>query len=180
MDIEVECRGCHARYRVKESLAGRMAECKRCGQKFRVPYRSPVIKLGEEEAIDDAAESDAEPSPQVQSETAAQPKPDKATRSFAEYGAVAAREEREAKLAKARARVGEPLIALSPNLTELWLPLSLALLGYGISLYVAIRHLIATPGPGAGLIILAIVLLLFAAVVMPMMIRILEGASMTF
>jgi Na+-translocating ferredoxin:NAD+ oxidoreductase RNF subunit RnfB len=28
-----------------------MVECKHCGQKFRVPYRSAVVRLGEDEEM---------------------------------------------------------------------------------------------------------------------------------
>ncbi len=51
MAIDVECKGCNAKYRVKDELAGRTAECKHCGQKFRVPYRSAVVRLGDDEEL---------------------------------------------------------------------------------------------------------------------------------
>ena len=64
MSIEVACKGCQARYKVKDELAGRMVECKHCGQKFRVPYRSAVVRLGEDEEMTAPAETPAQRSSQ--------------------------------------------------------------------------------------------------------------------
>src|SRR3954451_11364569 len=46
--ITFKCRSCHTKYSVKPTLAGRTAECTKCGQRMQVPYRSPVVKLNEE------------------------------------------------------------------------------------------------------------------------------------
>ena len=40
MSITVSCKTCKASYTVKDALAGRTAECKHCGHKFTIPYRS--------------------------------------------------------------------------------------------------------------------------------------------
>src|SRR5687768_843050 len=48
MSIDAQCKSCQKRYRVNESLAGRVAECKHCGAKFRIPYRSAVVRLEDE------------------------------------------------------------------------------------------------------------------------------------
>src|SRR4051812_2419274 len=46
--ITFKCRACHTQYSVKQTLAGRTAECTKCGQRMQVPYRSPVVKLNDE------------------------------------------------------------------------------------------------------------------------------------
>ncbi|HYO10099.1 MAG TPA: hypothetical protein VER17_14105, partial [Tepidisphaeraceae bacterium] len=64
MPIEIVCRGCQAHYRVKDELAGRVAVCKHCGGKIRIPMAGPVGPV----TLDDDAES--APPPVVKSPVA--------------------------------------------------------------------------------------------------------------
>src|SRR5688500_12703050 len=139
MGIDVSCRGCHARYRVRDELAGRMVECKHCGQKFRVPYRSAVVQLSDDEEL--TAPSIAEPTP-------VEPK---AQRSFVEYGLDP--DDPTApimKRKKARPKIERGIL---PELVaDLWLPLGLMVVCYSLALYVAGNSMMRSNGPLAGMI----------------------------
>ena len=174
MAIDVECRGCNAKYRVKDELAGRMAECKHCGQKFRVPYRSAVVRLGDEDQLaPPAAAPAAKPVALKKSSDSS------ATRSFVEYGLDP--DDPTAPIGgkprKERRRVQQGLL---PDLVlDLWMPLGLMVVLYGITLFTAINHMLRSNGPLAGMILLGIVVAMFFALVIPMTMRMIEGASKT-
>jgi len=183
MSIEVACKGCQARYKVKDELAGRMVECKHCGQKFRVPYRSAVVRLGEDEEMTAPAETPAQRSSQSSKSSqvrakAAPADPEGAQRSFVEYGLDP--DDPSApimKRKKERPKVAEGLL---PELVaDLWLPLGLLVVTYGISLWVALMAMLRSNGPIAGCILLAIFLGMFFALVIPMTMRMIEGSSKT-
>ena len=132
MPIEVSCKGCNARYKVKEELAGRTVECKHCGQKFRVPYRSSVVRLGDEDEMAAPPETPAQRSSQSSRSSqvrakAAPADPEGAQRSFVEYGLDP--DDPSApimKRKKERPKVAEGLL---PELVaDLWLPLGLLVL----------------------------------------------------
>src|SRR5215211_3805113 len=67
MPIDFNCQGCGKHYRVRDELAGRVAQCKNCGQKMTVPRPAPIEEPPEEEAADRgigfADEEDSRPTP---------------------------------------------------------------------------------------------------------------------
>jgi hypothetical protein len=166
MAIDVVCRGCNAKYRVKDELAGRTAECKHCGQKFRVPYRSAVVRLGDDEEL---APPDAP-----------QPKPAeaKASRNFVEYGLDP--DDPTAPIGKPKKDRPRMQQGILPDLVaDLWLPLGLMIVCYGITLYTLVNAILHSHGVVAGFILLAMAVAMFFALVIPMTMRMIEGASKT-
>src|SRR5207247_4113633 len=97
-------------------------------------------------------------------------------RSFEEYGVIAAAPKKVTHADDAE----QPLIPLPPEISELWLPLVVALVCYGLSLYISIKHVLESPGLLAGMLILAFLLIVFVSAVIPFVIRTVEGASKTF
>src|SRR5439155_12316728 len=178
MHIEVQCKGCQARYRLKEELAGRMARCKHCGTQFRVPYRTRVVGLDEEDRLaqeqTDAGATVAGPSPAAMPERAARaPREQKEQRTFEEYG-LAAREDEEQTT---RDDAVKPI--LPPIIADLWMPLGLVVVCYGISLYMALDRMIHSTGPLAGILLIGVMVVMYLALIIPMVMRTLEGASKT-
>jgi predicted Zn finger-like uncharacterized protein len=164
MHMEIQCKGCEGRYRVKPDMAGRMVRCKRCGMRFRVPYQARITTLEDEDSIDNAeVKADPQPAPTEQ-------------RTFEEYGAKPL-----TPLRKKRYEAPDPpLIPLPQDVTELWLPLLVSLLTYGIAAYLIIKNIAALPAPLSGFIIVLFLMIAFLALVFPMVIRTLEGACSTF
>src|SRR4051794_21090069 len=42
MPIDFNCQGCGKHYRVRDELAGRVAQCKNCGEKMTVLHPAPI------------------------------------------------------------------------------------------------------------------------------------------
>lgn len=158
MDIVFSCRTCGAKYKVSETLAGRLAECKKCGQRMSVPYRSPVVKLDDDMMV----EEDGGGIPEV-------------SRTFEEYEPL-----RKQTKNRGPKPVVTPFTPLPSLLTDLWIPLSVAVFGYGISAYLLLSYIFGSNGVAAGLILLSTVALLFWIGVVPMGKRMVEAASDSF
>ncbi len=163
MHFEVQCKGCQARYRLKEEFAGRIARCKHCGTQFRVPYRSRVVGLDDEDAV-------------VSPPDVVEPQADSAAdtnRNFEEYGV------RERKRPRETAADQAVVPILPPIAAELWVPLGLAIFCYGLSLWMSIDRMLGSTGPVAGTILVGIMATLYLAFIIPMTMRTLESAAKT-
>ena len=156
MQIEVECIECHARYRVGSDVVGRVVECNHCHRKFRVPYQSRVAHLEEV----DLAPSDAETQP----------------RTYQEYGPKA---ERLRNRLKPASGAEQPFVRLSPLVCELWLPLLVALISYGVSIWIAIHTAMSCASPRSGWTMLAALAGMYVLAVLAVVNRVAEAAAAT-
>jgi predicted Zn finger-like uncharacterized protein len=158
MPITFQCKACHTSYTVKDTLAGRTAECKHCGQRFQIPYRSPVVKL-DDDMIDEA------PPPSRASLTGTATRagtahattgltedgeddgPDglKTDRSFAEYEPL-----RKPGKRKKEAAPDEPFVPLPSVLSDVWLPIAMCVIFYGASVYMVCGYVSAPTAWGRG------------------------------
>src|SRR5688572_28430587 len=177
MPIDVQCKSCKARYRVKEEFAGRTVRCKHCGDRFRVPYRASVVTL-EDDVAEEAAPPLNPPVPlEREPETPHEPVEIAASgRTFNEYAGVKKSETRRRR-ENAKEIATEPY--LPPIVAELWMPLAIALFGYGVAIYLAVTKMLASHGPVAGLILIGAFVTLHLALIIPMVMRTLEGAANT-
>jgi predicted Zn finger-like uncharacterized protein len=187
MPITFRCKSCHTSYSVKDTLAGRMAECKHCGQRFQIPYRSPVVKLDDEMVQD-------EPQP-GESAAARTHSPRKAPagaaamdgagaggeqpvmRSFAEYEPLRKPGKRKKKEEETPDETFAPLPAI---LTDVWLPIALCVIFYGASVYLVGGYVFRSYGVGAGLLMAGLTALIFWAAIVPLTVRVVEGAADSF
>lgn len=174
MEITFQCKACHTTYSVGEALAGRVGECQKCGQRFTIPYKSPVIKLG--------AELIREEPPAVAAKAAAAAPPLRGVsvplvegRSFEEYEPL-----RKPKSKKKEAAPDRPFCPLPSIINDIWLPIGLCVVAYGASLFLAGHYIFNSYGVGAGLVIAAVTLLLFWAAVVPLTVKVVEAAADSF
>src|SRR4029453_14676104 len=83
-------------------------------------------------------------------------------RTFEEYGI----KERGKEAATTRDDAQKPI--LPHMVAELWLPLTLCLLGYGIAIFLAVNKMLNSTGPLAGILLIAAMVTLHLALVIPM------------
>ena len=193
MPITFQCKSCQTSYTVKDTLAGRTAECRHCGQRFQIPYRSPVVKLD-----DDMIEEGPPPSRASLTGTATRAGTRagaahgtarggvfdegeegadglRTDRSFAEYEPL-----RKPGKRKKEAAPDEPFVPLPSVLNDVWLPIAMCVIFYGASLYMVCGYVFRSYGVGAGLHIAGLTALLYWAAVLPLTVRLVEGAAASF
>jgi hypothetical protein len=195
MEITFKCKSCHTTYRVKPALAGRTAECAKCGHRCHIPYRSPVVKLGEEFVSDDDLGGSGEPDlgalqdaavDSAASVAAAAGVASPASSSASRSGAPAVRtfDEYEHLRKPGKVKVerapDEPFVPVPAVVTDVWLPIGLCLVFYGASAYLALSYVLGSHGVGAGVVISILTGLLFWAGLMPLTVRVVEGAAGAF
>jgi hypothetical protein len=179
-NITFKCRSCHTTYCVKPTLAGRTAECTKCGQRMQVPYRSPVVKLNDE-MIDEGAEE--QPHRHAMKPVAAvgaatdddAPIPVSSGRTFDEYDHL-----RKPGKAKAPKDPDEPFVPLPDILNDIWIPLGIALVFYGLSAYLVFNYISNSYGPRSGWVIVAMSALGIYAGVLPLTVRVIEAGADSF
>ena len=159
--IEFKCRHCSTKYSVRDSLAGRRAECKTCGQRFTVPYTSPVVRLGDADLAEDRPEALGIEGPSPDPVPTALPR---------------------SPLRRPR-RVVErmpPLVPLPPMVSDLWLPVAISVVCFGWAAYVAIDYVVQSPGRLGGLTLIAFAVASLLVIALRLTVRTLEGAAHTF
>jgi hypothetical protein len=190
--ITFKCRACHTTYSVKPTLAGRTAECTKCGQRMQVPYRSPVVKLNdemitaeEEAAQQGVAAKQASAAGRSHAGSAARvattgndgdaPEPQIVGRSFEEYEPL--RKPGKAKPAK---DPDQPFVPLPDILNDIWLPIAIGIVFYGLSALLVFNYITNSYGFGAGWIIVAMAALGLYAGVLPITVRVIEAGADSF
>jgi hypothetical protein len=190
-NITFKCRACHTTYSVKPTLAGRTAECTKCGQRMQVPYRSPVVKLNEEmisaeeEAEQRAAAKQASAAGRSHAGSAARatagdddadaPAPQIVGRSFEEYEPL-----RKPGKTKPPKDPDQPFVPLPDILNDIWLPIAIAIVFYGLSAMLVVNYVSSSYGPGAGWVIVAMAALGIYAGVLPITVRVVEAGADSF
>lgn len=159
--IEFKCRHCATKYSVKESLAGRRAECKTCGQRFTVPYTSPVVRLGEADLADSRPEEVALQEDDKPFAVSAAPVP-------------------QMSVPNKVAVKSPPLLPLPAMVSELWLPLAIGVICFGWAAYASLDYVLRSPGRLGGLAVAVIAAASLLVIAVRLTVRTLEGAAHTF
>jgi hypothetical protein len=199
--IDVTCPNCGSHYRVAARLAGRVAGCKKCARRFIIPLsaRDEASTRDEPNLADleatvrqqDASSSDifsASGSSILSSDADTggslsgsfspippSPRSPAAREAFGDPGTFAIKVEAKAEKQTTRDDIPRPIVA--PIMADLWIPLTVALIGYGGSLYKGIDWAIDSKGPVAGCILITITVGMFLAAIFPLIIKMLHSAA---
>ena len=153
MQPEVQCPDCGAWYAVKADLSGSFLKCSKCGRQFRVPYKFRHFRTEENDRT--AAPTDSAGDP---------PKP------------VGGEASKAVPIGSHRNRATIPLPEL---VSDVWLPLVLAVVGYSIAVYVLLPFALGGPSPKAGGFLFTVLAMAYCIIVIPLVHRAFEAASRT-
>jgi|GEM_PF-6157586 len=153
MQPEVQCPECGTWYVVKADLSGSFLKCSKCGRQFRVPYKFHHFRTEENDRTAAPIESVGTP-----------PKP---------LGGEAS------KAAPMGAHRNCATIPLPELVSDVWLPLVLAVVGYSVAVYVLLPFALGGPSSKAGGFLFTVMALAYCIFVIPLVHKAFEAASRT-